>query len=136
MRHIPLVFTLAALTALPALAAGVVGLPAIPGDDLTVNLVEGPRLIPADVRYRWINGGLEVSGRIQKRQDHYGRILGHVEIELLDAHGGVVGRHSGALQYFSPRRKDPDWAFFRTPIEPVPPRLAAIRVQHAVGARD
>jgi hypothetical protein len=135
MKLIQTMLALAALAALPVLAAGSAGPAMVGSQTLTVTLVEGPRLRPINVRYVWTADGLKVSGRIEKRYDHQGRILGHVDIDLLDAEGAVVGRHSGSLQHFSPTRKDPDWASFRTLIEEVPADVAAIRVQHAVGAR-
>lgn len=135
MKLIQIILALAVLVALPVLAAGSAGPAMVGSHPLTVTLVEGPRLKPTNVRYVWTADGLEVSGRIEKRYDHRGRILGHVDIDLLDAQGAAVGRHSGSLQHFNPTRKNPDWASFRTLIEDVPADVAAIRVQHAVGAR-
>lgn len=62
--------------------------------------------IPTHVSYGWTAEGLEIKGRIEKRDDHYDRILGHAEIELLDAQGHVLSHYCGALEDFNPRRKD------------------------------
>jgi hypothetical protein len=102
---------------------------------LAVQIEESTLLVPTRVSYQWSGKGLEVEGRIEKSRDRYGRILGHVEIELLDAEGRLLSRHSAALGHFSPRRKDPDWASFRTLIESVPSETAALRICHTVGAR-
>lgn len=135
MKLIQTIMALVTLVALPLLAAGSAGSALAGSHPLTVNLVEGPRLRPINVRYVWTADGLEVSGRIEKRYNHRGRILGHVDIDLLDSEGVVAGRHSGSLQHFSPTRKNPDWASFRTLVQDVPADVTAIRLQHAVGPR-
>jgi hypothetical protein len=102
---------------------------------LAVQIVESTPLVPTRVSYQWSGKGLEVEGRIEKRRDRYGRIVGHVEIELMDDQDRLLSRHSAALQRFSPRRKDPDWASFRALIESVPSETAQLRICHSVGAR-
>lgn len=102
---------------------------------LEIELDRSSPLIPTHVTYKWSQEGLEVEGRIEKKFDRYGRILGHAEIELLDAQGRVLSRHRGALQHFNPRRKDPDWASFRTVIRAVPPTATFLRICHALGSR-
>jgi hypothetical protein len=100
---------------------------------LSIQVEESSLLVPARVSYEWTEKGLKVKGRIEKTRSHYGRILGHAEIELLDARGRVLSRHSGALQGLSPRRKDPDWASFRTLIKTVPADAVTLRVRHITG---
>lgn len=73
---------------------------------------------------------------MQKRYDYFGRIVGHVNLDLLDADGSLVARHAGALQRFSPSRRNPDWASFYARIEDIPAEVVAIRVEHAVGSQD
>lgn len=103
---------------------------------LEIELDRSSLLVPTRVTYEWTDEGLEVKGRIEKSRDRYGRILGHAEIELLDSQGRLLSRHSGTLQHFSPRRKDPDWASFRAAIGAVPPDVAQLRICHALGARQ
>jgi len=103
---------------------------------LDVELDKSAPLVPANVTYEWTQAGLEVSGRIEKSRSHYGRILGHAEIELLDAQGRVLSRHRGALQHFNPRRKDPDWASFHEVVKVVPPETVKLRICHAMGSRS
>lgn len=109
---------------------------AAPGyaDGLTLIPIPSDMLEPTHLTYEWADGDLIVSGRIEKSHDRYGRILGHVELDLLDNEGKVLAIHSGALTRFSPRRPDPDWASFRTRVEQVPAGVAAIRVRHVIGA--
>ncbi len=102
---------------------------------LSIQVRESSLLVPTRVSYEWTDEGLMVEGRIEKTRSRYGRIQGHVEIELLDAEGSLLSRHLAALGYFSPRRKDPDWAFFRALIENVPSKTAGLRICHAVGDR-
>jgi hypothetical protein len=102
---------------------------------LSIQVKESSLLVPTRVSYEWTDKGLRVEGRIEKTRSRYGRILGHVEIELLDAQGGLLSRHSAALGHFSPRSKDPDWASFRTLIKTVPSGTEQLRICHAVGDR-
>lgn len=124
-----------ALTLFVLLATGAeAGDASSPPRALAIELDESSLITPADVTYRWTTEGLEIERRVVKRRDRYGRILGHVELDLLDASGRILSHHAAALQRFSPRRKDPDWASFRTLIEAVPPGVARLRVRHRVGS--
>ena len=114
---------------------GICDVTSTPPRTLSVEVVESSLLVPTRVTYEWTEKGLEVKGRIEKSRDRYGRILGHVEIELLDGQGRVLSRHSEALLHFSPRRKDPDWASFRALIATVPPDSVQLRLRHAAGTR-
>ena len=119
------IFASTGVSAVASTAAGV----------LEIDLDRSSPLIPTQVTYDWTEDGLEVKGRIEKRPDRYGRILGHAEIELLDVQGRVLSHHRGALQHYNPRRKDPDWASFHIVIADVPFDAAQLRVCHALGAR-
>jgi hypothetical protein len=125
----------AALLALLILTIGMIGIATASNRPMQIMLEQSGRLAPSHVSYNRTSKGLEIDGRIEKRPHHYGRILGHVEIELLDTDGKVVGRASGALQHFSPTRRNPDWASFSLVIDQVPTEASAIRVQHIVGSR-
>jgi hypothetical protein len=116
--------------------AGTSGVASPPPGTLAIEVDRSSLLVPARVTYEWTDEGLEVKGRIEKSRDRYGRILGHAEIELLDAKGRILSRHSGTLQHFSPRRKDPDWASFRAVIGAVPSDVVQLRICHALGARQ
>jgi len=105
---------------------------ASPHKTIAIEADQSSPLIPTQVSYEWTAGGLEIKGRIEKRVDHYGPILGHAEIELLDAQGHILSRHRGALEYFEPRREDPDWASFQTIIKTVPSSVVKVRVCHAL----
>jgi hypothetical protein len=102
---------------------------------LSIQLRESSLLIPTRVSYEWTDKGLKIEGRIEKTRSRYGRIQGHVEIELLDDEERLLSRHSASLRHFSPRRKDPDWASFRTLIETVPSGTEQLRICHAAGDR-
>lgn len=108
----------------PALAAGA----------LSIQLESSARLTPEDISYQWQGHSLEIDGRIDKRQDYYGRIPGHVNIDLLGDDGRVLRRHSGALATFSPSRRNPHSAYFHTRIEDVPAGVVQVRVSHANSA--
>jgi hypothetical protein len=103
-------------------------------EPLSIQVEESSLLVPTRVSYEWTKKGLKVKGRIAKTRSRYGRILGHAEIELLDAQGRVLVRNAAALQGFSPRRKDPDRASFQALIESVPAGAATLRVRHAKGS--
>jgi hypothetical protein len=117
------------------LMTGIINIATASSQPMQIMLEQSGRLVPSHVSYSRTIKGLEIDGRIEKRPHHYGRILGHVEIELLDTDGNVVGRASGALQHFSPTRRNPDWASFSLVIDQVPIEASAIRVQHIVGPR-
>jgi hypothetical protein len=106
-----------------------------PGDPLPLSVeIDQPRsLILERVSYQRTANGIEVSGRVAKQSDRRGRILGHVDITLLDAQGQPLARHVATLQQFSPSRKNPDWAGFSTRIEPLPAGVQGLRVGHRVG---
>lgn len=135
MKRIHYLCTLVALIMLSAPAAANSRPPLSEGQDLRITAVEGPRLVPTHLSYVWSAEGLKVQGRVAKSNDYRGRILGHVEVDLLDAQGAVVARHSGGLHRFSPHPKNPDWADFQVLIRVVPADVVAIRVAHGVGTR-
>lgn len=122
-----LVFVLSAIASTTSAASSTSG-------PLSIQVEESSLLVPDRVSYEWTEKGLKVKGRIAKTRSRYGRILGHAEIELLDAQGRVLARKAAALQGFSPRRKDPDWASFQAFIESVPAGTATLRVRHATGS--
>jgi len=99
---------------------------------LAVELVSSGILAPEDVRYEWTDQGLKINGRIAKRLRRSGRIIGHAEIELLDADGRILVRHAAPLQRFMPRRKNPEWASFHATIPNPPAEVVLIRVRHVV----
>lgn len=122
------------LIVLPLISAAATCTAATADPSLDVSIDTASRLIPTHVRYAWTERGLELSGRIEKRNNGSRRIIGHVAIDLLDARGRVIGCHSGALQGFSPSRRNPDRASFLTVVTAVPPGLAGIRVRYALGS--
>ena len=126
---------IAVLIAASMLMTGIINIATASSQPMQIMLEQSGRLVPSHVSYSRTIKGLEIVGRIEKMPHHYGRILGHVEIELLDTDGNVVGRASGALQHASPTRRNPDWASFSLVIDQVPIEASAIRVQHIVGPR-
>ncbi|MGB5835092.1 MAG: hypothetical protein WBG92_24335 [Thiohalocapsa sp.] len=100
----------------------------------SIDLDGSARLTPAEVTYHREDGTVEVDGRIEKRRDYYGRIAGHVDIELLNADGLVLRRCSSTLRTFSPSRRNPRWASFHKHVKNVPAGVVQIRVTHRVGA--
>jgi hypothetical protein len=100
---------------------------------LTIEVDQSTRLLPERVVYHRTANGIEVSGRVAKRSDYRGRILGHVHITLLDAQGFTLAEHQAALTGFSPSQKNPDWASFSTRIEPLPAGVQGLRIRHRVG---
>lgn len=134
MHHRIGVLSQIALWLLTLLATGVTSVvQSLPPKALAIALDRSSSLVPTGVTYRWTERGLEIKGRVEKRRDRYGPILGHVEIDLLDAEGRILARHSDALQHFSPRRQNPNWASFRTVVETHSADVAQICVRHAVG---
>lgn len=107
---------------------------AVAGDAIDVVVDSGHDLTPAGIEIVRDNGALDVSGRIEKRYDHRGRIRGHVDVQLLDADGRVLAGQSTALTHFSPSRKDPHHAYFQLHLDQVPPEATAVRVSHRVGS--
>jgi hypothetical protein len=74
-----------------------------------------------------------VKGWVAKRQPHTGRMLGHVEIRLLDDTGSVLARKDTFMVHYSPTRANPQKASFSTLVPDVPSGTAAIEVVHRVG---
>ncbi|MCG6898346.1 MAG: hypothetical protein LJE61_01170 [Thiocapsa sp.] len=103
--------------------------------DLRVSIDETTPVIPTDVTYQRSADGLEVKGWVKKREPHRGRILGHVEIRLLDDQGAVLVEREAYLLNYSPTRRDPEKAGFRTVVHFVPSGTVAIEVAHRVGKR-
>lgn len=101
--------------------------------DLKLLIDETTSVIPTDVTYRLSPEGLELDGWVAKRQPHYGRILGHVEIRLLDDAGSVLAQKDTYMVHYSPTRANPRKASFSTLIPNVPTGTAAIEVAHRVG---
>jgi hypothetical protein len=101
--------------------------------ELALILDDTTSVIPADVSYRSTPEGLKVKGWVEKRQPHRGRILGHVEIRLLDAAGKALAGKDVYLSHYSPTRTNPQRASFSALLPVVPPGTAAIEVAHRVG---
>lgn len=117
-----------------ALSPNAFATPAQAAGALSIQIERSARFTPKDIRYQWHGRRLDVHGRIDKIQDYHGRILGHVNIDLLDDEGRVLRRHSGALATFSPSRRNPRSAYFHTRVENVPAGVVQLRVKHATGA--
>lgn len=100
---------------------------------LTIKIDQPSHLLLEKVTYRRTANGIEVSGHVAKQGERRGRILGHVDIRLLDAQGQTLAEHEAALQQFSPSRKNPDWASFATRIEPLPTGVVSLQIGHRVG---
>jgi hypothetical protein len=77
-----------------------------PGDapPLSVEIDQPRSLVLEKVSSQRTANGIEVSGRVAKRSDHRGHILGHVDITLVDTQGQPLARHVAALEQFSPSR--------------------------------
>ncbi|UHD14240.1 hypothetical protein [Thiocapsa bogorovii] len=90
-------------------------------------------VIPTEVTYRVSPEGLEVKGWVAKRHPHSGRILGHVEIRLLDDAGAVLAQKDTYMVHYSPTRTNPQKASFSTLLPEVPKETATIEVAHRVG---
>jgi hypothetical protein len=101
--------------------------------ELKLLIDETTSVIPTDVTYRLSPEGLELDGWVAKRQPHYGRMLGHVEIRLLDDTGSVLAQKDTYMVHYSPTRANPQKASFSTLIPNVPTGTAAIEVAHRVG---
>ncbi|MGB5737043.1 MAG: hypothetical protein WBM40_21650 [Thiohalocapsa sp.] len=100
---------------------------------LSIQVDGSVRLTPTDVRYQWQEQTLAISGHIDKRRDYYGRIPGHVNIDLIGDDSRVLRRHSGALGTFSPSKRNPHSAYFRTRVDDVPAGVVQLRVTPATG---
>lgn len=122
--------TLNALAALLLMAVAVIPSHAV---DLKLLIDDTTSVIPTDVTYRLSPEGLEVKGWVAKRQPHYGRMLGHVEIRLLDDTGTVLAEKDTYMIRYSPSRTNPQKASFSTLVPNVPTGTAAIEVAHRVG---
>jgi hypothetical protein len=122
--------TLNALAALFLMTAAVIPSHAV---DLKLLIDETTSVIPTDVTYRLSPEGLEVKGWVAKRQPHTGRMLGHVEIRLLDEAGSVLAQKDTYMVRYSPTRANPQKASFSTLVPDVPNGAAAIEVAHRVG---
>ena len=57
---------------------------------LSIQLDQPRSLLLERVAYRRTANGIEVSGRVAKRGERRGRILGHVNITLMDALGQTL----------------------------------------------
>ncbi|HSO83211.1 hypothetical protein [Thiocapsa sp.] len=101
--------------------------------DLKLLIDDTTSVIPTDVTYRVSPEGLEVKGWVAKRQPHTGRMLGHVEIKLLDEAGSVLAQKDTYMVHYSPTRANPQKASFSTLVPDVPSGTAAIEVAHRVG---
>jgi hypothetical protein len=122
--------TLQALAALFLMTAAIMPIHAA---DLQLLIDESTPVIPTDVTYRLSSEGLEVEGWVAKRQPHYGRLQGHVEIRLLDEAGNVLAEKNAYMFRYSPTRSNPRKARFSTVVPAVPSETAAIEVAHRVG---
>jgi hypothetical protein len=100
--------------------------------NLSVEVDKSNWLIPTGIQVEHTATGIVVSGRVVKRHERRGRILGHVDIALVDAQGQAVSLHRAALQGFRPSRKNPDWAGFSTHIEPLPAGITGLRVGYGL----
>ncbi len=100
--------------------------------ELSLVIDESTPVIPTDVVYRLTTQGLELSGWIRKRVPHRGRLLGHVEIHLLDDQGRVLTAVHGYPFHFSPTRRNPEKARFDTTIPTVPPGARTIALSYQV----
>ena len=126
-----LAFTLLIVAAFPA---HVVATPAPEAGALSRQLERSARLEPADISYQWHRDTLQISGRIDKRMTYYGRIPGHVDIDLLGDDGRVLRRHSSALETFSPNKRNPRSASFHAEVQDVPAGVVRLRITPATGA--
>ncbi|NCA71518.1 MAG: hypothetical protein EOM91_15795 [Sphingobacteriia bacterium] len=115
------------------LLLGIVLMAGVQAGELSLVIDESTPVIPADVEYQASGTGLEVTGWVRKRFPRHGRILGHVEIHLLDDQGRVLTQDQGSLVHFSPTRRNPEKASFTAVVPTVPPGTASILVSHRVG---
>ena len=101
--------------------------------DLKLIIDETTPVIPTEVTYEVSHEGLEVEGWVIKREPHAGRMLGQVEIRLLDNAGSVLAQKDTYMVHYSPTRANPQKASFGTVLTEVPRETAAIEVAHRVG---
>ncbi len=126
---VPTIIVSGLLTLVPAIAAAT-------DTPLRLNIDTSGRLVPVDVAQTPADGGLVVSGRIEKPWPYRGRILGHVDVDLLNQDGEVIAARQGALYGRSPTAKNPDRARFSVEFAALPPDTRAIAARHHVGSHS
>jgi hypothetical protein len=100
---------------------------------LAIQIDESGSLTPTDVTHEHAGDAIQVSGWIEKRYPHRGRILGHVDIRFLDAGGHVVAEEQAPMVQYSPSRKDPQRARFSASLAQWPEQAVTLEVAHHVG---
>lgn len=101
--------------------------------NLELVLDESTAVAPTDVTLQQSADGLRVKGWVAKRQPRHGRIIGHVEIRVLDVSDRMLMRKDTYPVHFSPTRRNPRKASFSTLLEHVPAEAARIEVSYRVG---
>lgn len=126
-RPIPTVIVSGLLAVAPALSTAAEA-------TLRLDIDAGSRLVPVGVVQTPTDHGIVVAGRIEKRWSYRGRILGHVDADLLNQDGDVIVARQGALVGRSPSARNPDRARFSVEFDSLPTGARAIGVRHHVGS--
>lgn len=124
---VPTMILCGLLALVPALAAAT-------DTPLRLDIDTGGRLAPVYVTQTPTDQGVVIAGRIEKRWIYRGRILGHVDADLLNQDGDVIVARQGALVGRSPSSRNPDRARFAIEFDSLPPDTRAINVRHHVGS--
>ena len=126
-QHLPIAGRiLFAATALPAQAAAEAG--------LTIVTENSIRAHPAEITYSVIRDRFEVQGVVRSRF-HNGRILGHVDVALVDANGAVLESGRSELQKIHHANKHHQHRLdFKVLFNKLPADATTLRVRHHIGA--
>ena len=116
---VPTIIVSGLLTLVPAIAAAT-------DTPLRLNIDTSGRLVPVDVAQTPADGGLVVSGRIEKPWPYRGRILGHLDGDLLNQDGEGIEARQGALYGCSPTAKNTDRASFASELGALAPESPSI----------
>lgn len=124
---VPTMILCGLLALVPALAAAT-------DTPLRLDIDTGGRLAPVYVTQTPTDQGVVIAGRIEKRWIYRGRILGHVDVDLLNQDGEVITARQGALYGRNPNARNPDRARFSVEFDSLPTGARAIGVRHHVGS--
>lgn len=98
-----------------------------------VKLCDTARIVPFDVHYERRNDGLVITGRIKKRWSYRGRMVGHVDIRLLNSSSEMISEAKASIYGRSPTAKNPYKARFAVILDSIPSELSTIQVMHHAG---
>lgn len=106
--------------------------------DYRIEVEKGTRLVPDNVRSYVVDEGLRIKGVVRKRRPsgHFGRIRGHVDIDLLDGAENLLGSASTKLKARVPGSHHAHRADFGVTLAGVPKDTATLRIRHHLGGHD